>query len=423
MPRMKSETEAEQKEDELSNEITPTTEKTGIELTNGGFPSDTKVMTIEGPVRVTDLSVGNQLYALDPVSRIIKQKPVTAVRSVPCDGELVSIETQRADLRIAADHRIPFRTEARTEIRFERAGDLDKRSYYKLINNWRTLPREHLDSVDITDYVDDYEICVSTEVHGHTFRAALPDGCKPLRNNGHTGYHFDSETFKQYQSAIEAAADEVTVRTGPNHHRRPYCFDGDDFVEFLGWFITEGSVYWSTTSDTAQVKLAQEAESHRQSIVSLFDRMGLDVHHDDRKFEFGSKVFGQLLEDLCGVGSQQKQLPEFVWTLPQEQQQLLLEVLLAGDGNDRQTYYTASNQLANDFFRLCLEVGIKPRYTCRDGIWQVYVREVNDGFQPAEHVSQIDTEEDLYQLSITDYSVIMAGHEGKFQWVGVSNIS
>jgi DNA polymerase I len=379
-------------------------------------------MTTDGPVGVAGLSVGDHVYALDPVSQVIKRKPVTAIRRVPYNGKLVALETQRADLRVALDHRIPFQTKSIPELRFEQAGDLDKRGYYKFVNEWKPVPRKRLKTVDIIEFVDEYEICASIEAHGHSFRAALPDGCEPLRNNGHTGYHFDAKTFKQYQSAIETVADEVTIRTGPNHHRRPYRFDGDDFIEFLGWFITEGSVHWPNTSDTAQVKIAQETDSSRQSIALLFDRMGLDVHSDDRKFEFGSKVFGELLETLCGSGSSNKHLPELVWSLPQEQQRLLLEVLLAGDGNDRQTYYTASDQLASDVLRLCLELGIKPRYTRRDGIWQIYVREVNDGFQPAEHVRKREADENLYRLTIADYSVVMAGRNGKFQWVGVSGI-
>lgn len=420
---MDSQTKKSEESEVSSCDSAPSESSEGIKLSDGGFRSDMKVMTTNGPVRVSELAVGDDVYALDPVSRAVKQKPVTAVRSVPYDGELVTIETQRADLHVAADHRIPFRTEARTEIRFERAGDLENRRYYKFINSWRTLPKERLETVDITDFVDKFEICASSDVHGHTFRARLPDGCEPLRNNGHSGQHFDAKTFKQYQSAIEAAADEVTIRTGPNHHRRPYLFDGDDFIRFLGWFITEGSVYWSSSSDTAQVKLAQETETHRQSIASLFDRMGLPMHSDGRGFEFGSKVFGQLLEGLCGAGSKNKHLPELVWSLPHNQQQRLLKVLLAGDGNDRQTYYTASSRLANDLLRLCLELGIKPRYTRRDGIWQIYVREVNDGFQPEEHVLEHDSEEQIYRLTVEDYGVIMAGRNGKFQWIGVSSIS
>ncbi|UPV98923.1 hypothetical protein M0R88_10310 [Halorussus gelatinilyticus] len=400
-----------------------TKKKRACKLAGGGFTAEAEILTTTGLTTVTDLSTGQKVYALDPISRIIKPKPVTAVRTVPFDGQLITIEARRVDIQVAPDHRIPYRTKSDSRIRFKRAGNLKQKSYYKFINSWQSLPRKRLETVDITDFLDEYEICVSYDGHGHTFRAALPDGCEPIRNNGHTGYHFDAQTFKEHQSVIEALADEITIRSGPNHHRRPYRFDGDDFIQFLGWFITEGSVYWSSSSDTAQVKIAQENERHRQSIASLFERMQLDFHSNDRRFEMGSKVFGRLLENHCGAGSHNKHLPAFVWNLSQKQQRLLLEVLIAGDGNDRQTYYTASERLANDILQLCLELGIKPRYTVRKGIWQIYVREVNDGFQSAVHLGREEATQDLYRLTVEDYNVVMAGRNGKFQWVGVSNVA
>lgn len=245
-----------------------TKKKKACELAGGSFTAETEVLTTAGLTPVTDLSIGQKVYALDPISRIIKLKPVTAVQTVPFDGRLVTLEARRVDIQVAPDHRIPYRTKADSRIRFKRAGNLDEKSEYKFINSWRSVPRKRLEAVNITDFVDEYEICVSYDGHGHTFRAALPEGCEPIRNNGHTGYHFDAQTFKEHQSVIEAIGDEITIRSGPNHHRRPYRFDGDDFIELLGWFITEGSVYWSSSSDTAQVKIAQK----KRGIVSRLGR-------------------------------------------------------------------------------------------------------------------------------------------------------
>ncbi|WP_192498313.1 LAGLIDADG family homing endonuclease [Halorussus halophilus] len=370
-----------------------------------------------------DLTVGTLVYALDPTTKLIKLKLVTKIERVPFDGELVALETKRADLRVAPDHRIPYCTKANTEVRFKRADSLHERAYYKFINDWRRRPGRRLDTVDITDFVDDYEISASFEEHGHTVRAALPDGCEPVRNNGHTGYHFDAETFKQYQTEIEAIAEDVTIRHGPNHHRRPYRFDGDDFIQFLGWFVTEGSVHWSKSSDTAQVKLAQNDDRYRQSIRDLLERMGLLSYSNESYSGFSSKVFGRLFEALCGRGSHNKRLPQFVWDLHEDQQRLLLDVLLCGDGNDRQTYYTASTQLANDVLRLCLELGIKPRYSRRRGVWQIYVRTTKDGFNSTKHVQSVRAEGDLYRLTVADYCTVIAGRNGKYQWVGVSGVS
>ncbi|WP_224332688.1 hypothetical protein [Haloprofundus halobius] len=395
----------------------------GRQLTKGGFSEDTEIMTVRGPVTVSKLSQNELVYVLNPTTLVTKTKPVTAIQTVSSESEVIEIDTKRSNLRVAVKQRIPFQTKGISIPRIETAENLRKRQYFKFVKEWSRVPRKRVEQFDITRFLDDYEICAISEVHGHTFRASLPDRCEPQRNNSYTGYCFTPTVFEQYQSEIEATADTVLIRGGPNQRGRPYQFDGDDFIAFIGWFVTEGSVYWPPEKNTAQVQIAQEIECHRSAIATLLERMNLDFHSNERRYEMGSEIFGRLLVSLCGEKSANKRLPAFVWNLADEQIELLLEVLLWGDGNDRRTYYTASERLAGDVLRLALELGYKPRYTRRRGIWQIYIREVFDGVQPKEHMSRKTTSENLYRLTVADYSVVMAGRNGKFQWVGVSNVS
>jgi DNA polymerase I len=230
--------------------------------------------------------------------------------------------------------------------------------------------------------------------------------------------------FKRYQSAIELAADEVSVRERRNQRTHPYLFDGDDFIEFIGWFVTEGSVYWPEEKRTAQILVAQETPSHRRQIRALFRRMGLSFNETDKRFMFSSTLFGSLLESMCRADSRTKHLPRFVWRLPADQKRLLLNTLVAGDGNERGTYYTVSERLAYDVLRLALELGYKPRYTHRtNGCWQVFLSQGNDGFRSSTNVSTATSQMPLYRLVIEDYSAIIAGRNGRFQWVGVSGVT
>jgi len=96
---------------------------------------------------------------------------------------------------------------------------------------------------------------------------------------------------------------------------------------------------------------------------------------------------------------------------------------LDGDGNDWGVYYTSSDQLARDVLQLCVEVGLKPRYGRRNEMWQLYIGQVNDRLSPDRQVSRIDIESCLYRLTVADYSVVLMGRNGKFQWVSVSRVS
>jgi len=393
------------------------------ELADGGFAADTEVMTVTGPTTISELSRDDSVLTLNPTTGILKPKAVVRVEPVADTDRTIAIETRRSDLRVAPDHRIVYATKADSTPRFIRACDLDERYDYRFLNDWRFRSGSYLDDVDVTEFVDEYEICAATADHGHTFRAALPDGCVPSRRNSYAGYYFDTETFKEFQAAIEATADETTTHTGPKCWRRPYRFDGNDFIEFLGWFISEGSVYWQSTSDTAEVKLAQKTDEHRSAIKALFGRMGITVNESNSGFSFSSTLYGELFEALCGTESKKKRIPQFIWDCSLDQKRLLLETLLAGDGSQRRTYFTASDELASDVLRLMLELGMKPRYTRRDSCWQIYMRTTNDGFQSSEHVSSTAADGPLYQLTIRDFSLVMAGRNGKFQWVGVSNVA
>ncbi len=389
----------------------------------GGFTPDTEVLTTKGPVKIADLSVGDRVYALNEAVGLVKPKLVRRIDTAPFEGELVTITGKRIDFRLHPAHRVLFQTKGLPIPRTRPAGELHETEYYRFVNTWETSGGARLETVDITDFVDEFEARATTDVHGHTFRAALPDGCDPSYVNSHSGYHFDPAVFKRYQAAIESVADEVSIRRRRRQRTQPYRFDGDDFIELIGWFVTEGSVYWGSAKQTATVQIAQETSVNRRRITSLFERMGISVSVNDRKFRFSSELFGILLESLCGSSSQTKRLPTFVWRLPTDQQRLLLETLLRGDGNEHRTYVTASERLARDVLRLCVEVGVKPRYSRRFKMWRLFLSRGNDGFRASVNVSTTPTQTVLYRLTVADYGTVLAGRNGRFQWIGVSNIS
>lgn len=395
----------------------------GRVMSGGGFTDDTEVVTTDGPVCMANLSAGDRIYALSPSARLAKPKRLVEVRQVPFEGQLITISGKRVALRVHPSHRILYSTKARPDPRFTTARQLPTQEYYRFVNEWTTSTGRRLDKVDITDLVTEFEARAVTQDHGHTFRAALPESCEPSANNSHTGYYFDAETFNRYQSRIESVADEVTIRQGWKQQTTPYLFDGDDFIEFIGWFVTEGSVYRPEGKRTALIQIAQETEQHRRRIAALFDRMGLEVTVKERAFSFGSAVFGTILDALCGTSSRSKHLPAFVWQLTTTQQRLLLDTLIRGDGNDMGVYYTASEQLAREVMRLAVEVGVKPRYTCRDGIWRLYHSQGHDGFRASKNVSTAAADTALYRLTVEDYDTVLAGRNGRFQWVGVSGVS
>lgn len=396
-----------------------------IELAKGGLSGKTEILTTDGPVAVAGLEIGDQVYALNASTKVLKPRPVTEIERIEYQGPLVHADARRIDWLLHPDQRVPYRTDSIDRIRFQRAGDLDEIGMYHLVNDWRSPTRPPLETVDITDFVDEFEAYVEIDCHGHTFRAALPEGCNPKDRNQFTGYHFDAETFKQYQESIESLGTEVTIRDKKGHWRRPYRFDGDDFIRFIGWFVTEGSLIPSMNRDSTTISISQKTSEYREQIEKLFERLDIDVQVSKGSYAFSSNLYARLLKSMCGDGCRQKRLPDFVWNLDTEQQELLLEVLMDGDGNDWKAYYTTSRQLADDVLRLCIETSRKPRYSFKErrGSWEIYVGKINDRLSSKRQVSVTEDKKRLYRLTVDDYSLVMAGRNGRFQWVGISEIS
>jgi DNA polymerase I len=263
-------------------------------------------------VAVADLSKGDRVYALNPSIGLVKLKLVTDITPVRFEGTLVTISGRSVELHLHPAHQVLYTTKDIADIRHVQAQSLRTREHYRFVNEWTTPERCRLETVDLTDLVAEFEARIRTTMHGHSFRAALPDGCDPSYRNSHSGYHFDPETFKRYQSTIESIVDEVSVRESRGQRTTPYLFDGDDFIELIGWFVTEGSVYWPSEKRTAEISLAQESECHRRRLKSLLRRMEFDVTETAHCFRFSSTLVGRLLETMCGSSSEKKHLLAFV---------------------------------------------------------------------------------------------------------------
>jgi hypothetical protein len=391
---------------------------------DGGLAPDTELLTDDGPTPVAECLPGDRVLALDTTTMRAVRKPLVAVEPVNPSPEVVDATARRVGIRSCPAQPMMLSTTTTDRLRTVPAGDLDRYSSYSFVSEWTTPARRRLDTVDVTRLCDDYEACATTTDHGHTFRAALPEGCEPTNRNGHTGYQFDAATFEAHRAAIERAADEITVRTGPHAHCRPRLFDGDDFLRLLGWFATEGSVTESTTSDTIEVQFAQAPGEDHDAIADLCERVGLDPWTDEGGVGFSSRLFGRLFARLCGAASATKHLPSVVHSLPTRQQRLLLGVLIRGDGNDAGIFYTSSDRLAADTLRLCAAVGIVPRYSRRDGMWRVSVIDRADRLTPDEQVETVAPERTpYYRIAVTDDPAVLAGRKGRFQWVGTSGVA
>ncbi|WP_251329785.1 DNA polymerase domain-containing protein [Haloplanus pelagicus] len=353
------------------------------------FTSDTDVLTPNGVRNIRDLEVGDDVYSIDPETMRMETKLVTETHAYPeYRGDLVDVETSKVDFSVTPNHRMLVRKDDTNgvswdEFRFVEAGDLNESSHYELPHGWGFSHQDALgETMDVIDLVREH-----TDVD-----ITLSDG------------------------GTKAAAKYGT----PNVSDR---VETDAFLEFLAWYITEGSLYEADTANY-RVKIAQEEQTERERIANLVEQFVDYYYADDRSVSFSSRLWSALLGELCGRESETKRIPELVFEASREQKELFLDTLIAGDG-DRQVnswrYSTVSDQLRDDVLRLCAHLGLTASYNRDSGTWRIYCTEnAKNSIRMHRSGGRSTADDGVYCVTVADNNTLLAGRNGKFQFVGNS---
>jgi DNA polymerase I len=106
------------------------------------------------------------------------------------------------------------------------------------------------------------------------------------------------------------------------------------------------------------------------------------------------------------------------------QKRRFFDTLIAGDG-DRQSnswrFTTSSDTLRDDVMQLCAHLGLNPKYGKNGGSWRIYVDEgAKNTLRMHKSSSRSTAEDGVYCVTVEDNHTLLAGRNGRFQWVGQS---
>lgn len=138
----------------------------------------------------------------------------------------------------------------------------------------------------------------------------------------------------------------------------------DDWVEFLGFYLSEGSYTYSEGGNYAVCIAQQQKSKGYQKIKELCDRLpfkfnyinGIFRTHSKQLFEY-VKQFGKALD---------KHVPDYVFEASKRQIQLFLESYRLGDGDAVFRIYTSSSRMSQDLDRLAILAGYSTRVVSRE---------------------------------------------------------
>jgi len=148
--------------------------------------------------------------------------------------------------------------------------------------------------------------------------------------------------------------------------RAEYEVSGDEFVRFLGYFVSEGS----TTETPGPITLSQNAGEVATRMMAALRGLGFDPSVTESrpgqlKIDICHVGLWAWLREHCGTASSSKRLPAFALDLCQRQLELLLDSMVDGDGSLPQlgsdgsfTYSTTSRALNDQLHAICLKLSI-----------------------------------------------------------------
>ena len=133
----------------------------------------------------------------------------------------------------------------------------------------------------------------------------------------------------------------------------------NDWLEFLGYFISEGHTVSKPRNGNYDVGVSQYKKESKKKIGECLSKLPLHFNITKQGFVFHNKQLWLYLKQFGK--SKDKFIPREVLSLPSEQLRIIFDALILGDGHIYESgqivYYTISKRLADDVQEIALKIG------------------------------------------------------------------
>lgn len=208
----------------------------------------------------------------------------------------------------------------------------------------------------------------------------------------------------------------------------------DLWLEFFGYFITDGSTYlrrrrqrvkgkeYETQVFTVLISQSPKHVAHRQKIERCLERLGYRFYKEKAQFKILSK---QLYTYLSQFGrAKDKFIPPAYLSLSARQLRILFEAMMLGDGSwDMRKFFSSSPRLLNGMQELLLKLGMAGNIRLKDrerGTYVLYiVTDKKKDFLTPEYPRRSIEKYDGYVYCVTvPNHIIYVRRNGKAVWCG-----
>lgn len=308
----------------------------GISIGHKCYDPKTNVLTRRGLVPIAEVTLDDHVATLSREGEFEWQNP-TNTFEYDYIGDMYLIENRTLNLMITPNHNLFVRNR-------------NKKGAFALIEAEKAFSEIPFNALQFKRNCEWH--CVDMLVKQIEPKCKYAD--EFCRMNKHTGtiVSFSKKYGVPYRTAWRWKHGLVK----PPAFNSPLKFDIDNWVQFLGWYISEGSC------DNNGIRISEKSGRYHAEIIAMLRRMGFSpcVNKDN---SIGI-VNASLSEYLHQFGlAHEKFIPDEIKALPPNRLKILLKALVSGDGHwgkngHPRSYKTVSRKLAHDVF----EVGLKCGY-------------------------------------------------------------
>lgn len=351
------------------------------------FSEDTDLLTVDGIKNIKDINIGDRVYTLNKDTLEVEIESIIDTQKVYTD-EFYNFKTTNCDFRVTPNHKILYKTRSEYPLlkkeAFHFKDKIGKNGSFVLAKHRPMIDGKIID-FDLIKYKDKYNIIRECDNF--------------IKDGKHSNWKF-----------------------------HPTKFDLMDLCNFIGWYVSEGSIVDNMKTkysglDCGQIRISQNKSinpDNYNNIDELLSRMKLNYGKDNFAFYFTSRTMKKFIRDEMGVGSKNKKLPKFVFELPVNYRKIIFESLMKGDGDKSgRRFTTNSEQLKNDFIHLCFTLGINVGKIYNDGCWRISILKSKNLSVKYKNIS-IDKVENSVAYCVTTEKnhIVYAGRNNQFNWIG-----
>jgi hypothetical protein len=381
----------------------------------------TEFLTWDGFKPTKEIKAGELVATLSPAGEMTFG-PCEAVHEYDYDGDLVVAESERLSFAVTPNHRMFCAPIGSHVFGFERADSLKGITVHPVAASaFVGLPSEETVILLATHNGAHAPCQFECPICGRGFTA------KPWQRRARRGSTCSRACSYKFRAAIYGKKASVAVLAPePTQKIIKQVLDLGDWLELLGWFISEGSL-----DNGYRVVISQQKHPDRiLRIRELLTRMGITFQYDGSDFRFNSKPIWEALKPLGRAAD--KYIPREYLNCHPDLLKHLFEGLVLGDGFQRGShwsYYTTSKQLASDIQELCQRLGRRATISARKqkigrdiGYW-VGISDKTTIMIPACRLKRRHYRGKVSCLTVTPHHTVLMRRNGRVMWTGNSNFT